>query len=273
MSNNLLQLILRSRPSFLPAKPLDPAGHRPDATDPDRPSAGRDDLRGEERVDVVARAAFDRLEDLTVVAHDGLAVPVRQIARVDGADENPIIWRRDRQVVMIAQGDVAPDAQAPDVSNALGSKIGSVRASPPPSYRVEMGGTIEELQKGNSSIYALFPLMAVAMLTFLMLRLEGFSRLAIVFPTAPLDVIGASIALNLAHKPFGFVALLGLISLAAMACATASFWSTRSRPTCATGAQADARQSSSRRCAGSGRWRSPPPRPSWRSPPRRLSWR
>ncbi len=55
---------------------------------------------GEERVDVVARAAFDRLEDLTVVAHDGLAVPVRQIARVDGADENPIIWRRDRQVVM-----------------------------------------------------------------------------------------------------------------------------------------------------------------------------
>jgi multidrug efflux pump len=181
---------------------------------------------GEERVDVGARAALDRLEDLTVVAHDGVAVPVREIARVDGADENPIIWRRDRRVVMIAQGDAAPDAQAPDLSNALWSKIGSVRASPPPSYRLEMGGTIEETQKGNSSIYVLFPLIAVAMPTFLMLRLEGFSRLAIVFSTAPLGVIGASIALNLAHKPFGFVALLGLISLAGMACATASFWLT-----------------------------------------------
>jgi multidrug efflux pump subunit AcrB len=178
---------------------------------------------GEERVDVVARAipveraALDRLEDLTVVAHDGLAVPVRQVARVVRTHEEPIVWRRDRQVVMIAQGDVAPGAQAPDVSNALWSKIESVRTSLPPSYRVEMGGTIEESQKGNSSIYVLFPLMAVAMLTFLMIQLESFSRLAIVFFTAPLGVVGASIALNLAHKPFGFVALLGLISLAGMA--------------------------------------------------------
>jgi multidrug efflux pump subunit AcrB len=178
---------------------------------------------GEERIDVVARAipaeraALDRLEDLTVVARNGLAVPVGQVARVVRTTEEPIIWRRDRQVVMIAQGDVAPDAQAPDVSNALWSKIESTRKSLPSGYRVEMGGTIEESQKGDSSIYVLFPLTAVAMLTFLMLQLQSFSRLAIVFFTAPLGVIGAAIALNLAGKPFGFVALLGLIALAGMA--------------------------------------------------------
>ena len=178
---------------------------------------------GEERIDVVARAipaeraALDRLEDLTVVARNGLAVPVGQVARVVRTTEEPIIWRRDRQVVMIAQGDVAPDAQAPDVSNALWSKIESTRKSLPSGYRVEMGGTIEESQKGDSSSYVLFPLTAVAMLTFLMLQLQSFSRLAIVFFTAPLGVIGAAIALNLAGKPFGFVALLGLIALAGMA--------------------------------------------------------
>ena len=49
-----------------------------------------------------------------------------------------------------------------------------------------------------------------------MIQLQSLSRLAIVFCTAPLGIVGASIALNLAHKPFGFVALLGLIALAGM---------------------------------------------------------
>ena len=34
--------------------------------------------------------------------------------------------------------------------------------------------------------------------------------------TAPLGIIGASLALNLSGRPFGFVALLGLIALAGM---------------------------------------------------------
>ena len=58
--------------------------------------------------------------------------------------------------------------------------------------------------------------MVITMLTLLMLQLHSFSRLAIVFFTAPLGIVGASIALNLAHRPFGFVALLGLIALAGM---------------------------------------------------------
>jgi len=38
----------------------------------------------------------------------------------------------------------------------------------------------------------------------------------LVFLTAPLGIIGASLALNMFQKPFGFVALLGLIALAGM---------------------------------------------------------
>ena len=79
-----------------------------------------------------------------------------------------------------------------------------------------MGGAIEESQKGTSSIFVLFPIMIMAMLTLLMIQMQSFSRLAIVFFTAPLGIVGASIALNLAHQPFGFVALLGLIALAGM---------------------------------------------------------
>ncbi|MGD0188189.1 MAG: efflux RND transporter permease subunit [Roseiarcus sp.] len=177
---------------------------------------------GEERIDVVARAipseraALDRIEDLTIVARGGVAVPVGQVAHVVRTTEEPILWRKDRELVVTALADVANGAQPPDVSRALWEKLASVRESLPPAYRIEMGGAIEESQKGDSSIFALFPLMIIAMLTLLMLQLQSFSRLAIVFCTAPLGIVGASVALNLAHRPFGFVALLGLIALAGM---------------------------------------------------------
>ena len=58
--------------------------------------------------------------------------------------------------------------------------------------------------------------MAIAMLALLMIQLQSFSRLALVFVTAPLGLIGATAALLMTNKPFGFVALLGLIALAGM---------------------------------------------------------
>src|SRR5271165_743700 len=177
---------------------------------------------GESRVEVVARAtpaeraALDRIEDLTIASRDGASVPVGQVARVVRTTEEPIIWRKDREVVVTAVADVVDRVQPPDVSRSLWTALAPIRASLPPGTRIEMGGAIEESQKGNSSIFVLFPIMILAMLTLLMIQMQSFSRLAMVFFTAPLGIVGASIALNLAGKPFGFVALLGLIALAGM---------------------------------------------------------
>jgi multidrug efflux pump len=49
-----------------------------------------------------------------------------------------------------------------------------------------------------------------------MIQLQSFSRLALVLVTAPLGVIGATAALLVSNRAFGFVALLGLIALAGM---------------------------------------------------------
>jgi multidrug efflux pump len=177
---------------------------------------------GEEKVDVVARAApeeraaLDQIGSLTVLSHDGAAVPVSQVAHVRYGTEEPIMWRRNRDMAITARADVVDGVQPPDVSTALWPKLQGIRDSLSPAYRIEMGGAIEESQKGNASIFILFPIMLLGMLTLLMIQLQSFSRLAIVFCTAPLGIVGASIALNLAHRPFGFVALLGLIALAGM---------------------------------------------------------
>ena len=100
---------------------------------------------GEERVDVVARAipseraALDRIGDLTLVARGGAAVSVGQVAHVVRTTEEPILWRKDRQLVITALSDVVGGAQPPDVSRAIWGKLAPIRDSLQPGYRIEMG--------------------------------------------------------------------------------------------------------------------------------------
>ncbi len=177
---------------------------------------------GIEKVGVVARAVpSERLDlghvgDLTITSRNGVAVPLTQIAKIEYAHEEPIMWRRNRDMAITVRGDVVDGVQAPDVTNQIWPKLQEIRDSLEPAYRIEAGGAFEESAKGNASIFVLFPLMVIVMLTLLMIQLQSFSRLLLVFLTAPLGIIGASLGLNVANQPFGFVALLGLIALAGM---------------------------------------------------------
>jgi multidrug efflux pump subunit AcrB len=58
--------------------------------------------------------------------------------------------------------------------------------------------------------------MLVTILLILMLQLQNFSRMWMVFLTAPLGLIGVVGALLLFHAPLGFVAILGIIALGGM---------------------------------------------------------
>ncbi|MBC8726742.1 efflux RND transporter permease subunit, partial [Paraburkholderia sp. 31.1] len=76
-----------------------------------------------------------------------------------------------------------------------------------------VGGAVEESVKGQTSINAEMPLMIIAVLLLLMIQLKNFARTFIVVLTAPLGLIGVVAALLLFGKPFGFVALLGVIAM------------------------------------------------------------
>jgi multidrug efflux pump subunit AcrB len=177
---------------------------------------------GTERIAVVARAVsserldLDRLPDLTIATRNGVAVPLSQVARLNYEFEEPILWRRNRDLVLTVRADIVDGVQAPDVSNAVLPQLQGIKDALPYGYRIETGGSIEESEKANGALVAVFPVMAIAMLALLMIQLQSFSRLALVFVTAPLGLIGATGALLVSGKPFGFVALLGLIALAGM---------------------------------------------------------
>ncbi|GLK83559.1 efflux RND transporter permease subunit [Ancylobacter defluvii] len=177
---------------------------------------------GIEQVGVVARAVeSERLDlghvgDLTIVARNGVAVPLSQVARLDYVQEDPILWRRNRDTVITVRADVADGVQPPDVTARTLPLLQPIKDSLEPGYRIETGGAVEESEKANAALFVIFPIMFLAMLTLLMLQLQSFSRLALVFMTAPLGLIGTAAGLLIAQKPFGFVALLGVIALAGM---------------------------------------------------------
>jgi multidrug efflux pump subunit AcrB len=177
---------------------------------------------GIEKVEVIARAVpGERLDlahigDLSLYSRNSIVVPLTQIAKVEYTHEEPILWRINRDMAMTVRADVVDGVQPPDVTNAIWPMLKPIRDRLDPGYRIEIGGAIEESQKGNASIFVLFPVMVGVMLTLLMIQLQSISRLVLVFLTAPLGIIGASLGLNLTGQPFGFVALLGLIALAGM---------------------------------------------------------
>ncbi|QJX00939.1 efflux RND transporter permease subunit [Frigoriglobus tundricola] len=177
---------------------------------------------GIELIDVMARAVpeerlkLDSVPDLTVVTPAGNAVPLSQVATVSYEQEEPIRWRRDRETVLTVRADVADGVQAPDVTARVLVDLKALKAELPPGYRIDTGGAVEESQKANEALFAVFPVMIAVMLTLLMAQVQGFKKLFLVFIISPLGLIGAVAFLLLFHAPFGFVALLGVIALAGM---------------------------------------------------------
>ena len=178
--------------------------------------------RGEELVDVVVRAAPDerksigRLGDLQVFTRSGVTVPLSQIAHIEPSFEEPVLWRRNRDMALTVRSDVMDGVQGPDATEQIRPALKPIVDSLPAGYRIEEGGAIEESDKANVALFAVFPAMFAVTLTLLMIQLQSFSRLFMVFMTGPLAIIGVVPALLLFQAPFGFVALLGVIALGGM---------------------------------------------------------
>lgn len=177
---------------------------------------------GTELVDIVVRAPAEEranpshLSDLTILLPDGAAVPLSQLAEVSHGFEEPILWRRNRDMALTVRADVVAGVQAPTVTAQILPALQPVIDALPAGYRIETGGAVEESAKANAALFKVFPLMFVVMLSLLMIQLRSFSKLFLVFLTAPLGAIGAVAALLAFNAPFGFVALLGVIALAGM---------------------------------------------------------
>ncbi len=162
------------------------------------------------------RATLGGQDNTYVPTASGKMIPVLQIAKPALTWEPGVIWREGRRFSITVQGDVSEGVQGPTVSTALWPKMQALQASLPPGFEIQLAGTAEESSKGQGSIFANMPVMLFVTFTLLMLQLQSFSRALLVFLTGPMGIAGVAAALLLFNKPFGFVALLGVIALMGM---------------------------------------------------------
>jgi multidrug efflux pump len=178
---------------------------------------------GDKLIDLVLRqpqSERQTMSDLSsayVPTASGRSVPLLQVAKPVFDWEPGVMWRENRDYAITVQSDIVEGLQGATVSAQLSPELKALEAQwNNPSYRISVAGAVEESSKGSASIAAGVPLMLFVTFTLLMLQLQSFSRALLVFLTGPLGIAGVALALLTLGRPFGFVALLGVIALLGM---------------------------------------------------------
>ena len=165
------------------------------------------------RANASERRSIETLRDLQLAGASGQSIPLAAVATVYYDIEQPTIWRRSRLPTITLKASILDSVQPNTVVDKLKPEIAKFNAALPPGYKVVVGGAVEESAKSQKPIAAVVPLMLFIMATILMIQLQSFHRLFLVFAVAPLALIGVVAALLPSGAPLGFVAILGVLAL------------------------------------------------------------
>lgn len=146
----------------------------------------------------------------------GQAVPLAQVVdRFETVSEEASLRRRNRLMCITVKcntsGETAATAQkriAPNLQAAL--------ASLPDGYRLEWGGEYESSQDANSGLASKIPPILLVMFLILVVLFNSIRQPLVIFLTVPLTLVGVTTGLLGFNQPFGFMALLGFLSLVGM---------------------------------------------------------
>jgi len=144
-------------------------------------------------------------------------VPLQQvISAVNLRWEDPLIARKDRKRVLTVMADPDPlgDETAATVQKRIQPAIDALDL--PPGYALEWGGEYESSGDAKASLFSSMPMGYLMMFLITIFLFNKVKEALIVWATVPLAVIGVASGLLLLNTPFGFMALLGFLSLSGM---------------------------------------------------------
>ncbi len=183
--------------------------------------ASTDYREDDEVIPVVLRSvAADRqdigkLESMNLYSQaTGRNVPLRQVADVRLEWEPSVILRRDRLQTVTVSADVERGVTPTEVTNALVPWLEEQRDAWPFGYLYGMGGELEGSVQASESIGAKLPIAFFFIVLLLVVQFNSIRRPAIILLTIPLGLIGVILGLLIAGSYFGFMTLLGIVSLA-----------------------------------------------------------
>lgn len=177
---------------------------------------------GDRLIEIVLRQPAQERNAITDIGNaylptaSGQSIPLTQIAKPVFTWEPGVMWREGRNYAITVQSDIAEGLQGATVTQELLPRLRELERRWPSGYRIQVAGATEESSKGSASIARGVPIMLFITFTLLMLQLQSFSRALLVFLTGPLGIAGVAASLLVLDRPFGFVALLGVIALMGM---------------------------------------------------------
>jgi multidrug efflux pump len=176
---------------------------------------------GDQLIPVTLRSSAAERDDLARLSSllvfspsQGSSVPLGQVADISLVWEPATILRRDRLRTVTVSAGVADGVEPIGIARALGEELEVEQASWGLGYRFELGGEIESSGEANASIGAKLPIAGLLIVFLLVAQFNSIRKPIIVLTTIPLAIVGVTIGLLVMQSYFGFMTLLGVVSLA-----------------------------------------------------------
>ncbi|MBL4761149.1 MAG: efflux RND transporter permease subunit [Gammaproteobacteria bacterium] len=162
-----------------------------------------------------ATTDFSLLGNINVYSQASNAtVPLSQVADLDLQWQTSKILRRDRLKTITVSSYLEPGFNAFAVTAQLKSWLQQQQKKWPFGYRWELGGEVESSTESQTSIFDKLGIAALIILLLLISQFNSLRKTLIVLVTIPLSLIGVVVGLIITDLPFGFMTMLGVISLA-----------------------------------------------------------
>ena len=179
---------------------------------------------GEENIPVLFKEKNDNREfninNLGQVSVWGLgfkSIPFRELIKKENLIwENPIIIRKDGFRAIQVQADVRSGYRVEDVRKRFSKAIKESKIELPKGYKLEWSGEYYEQEKNTKEIISYVPLQLIIMFMTCVLLFGNLKDPIIIFGILPLSFIGILPGLFITGRTFGFMAIIGTISLSGM---------------------------------------------------------
>ena len=143
------------------------------------------------------------------------SVPVSQVVDgVQGKWVDPLIWRWDRRRAITVQCSVADGFTAPALRSAVLKDFQAIEL--PPGYTLSWKGEFDSSKQSQEALAPGLAPAVVIMALIIVVLFNSFRMPLIIFLVIPFVVIGITLGLLVTQVPFGFIALLGAMSLSGM---------------------------------------------------------
>ncbi len=157
--------------------------------------------------------SLSSIKDLNIRAGDGNYIPLDQVAKISYDAEFGMIWKRDLKPTITVRANTVPEITGNTATQQAYDNLESLRSSLPESYRIDIGGPLEMMKTSLESLAPTIVIMILIIVTLLMIQLQDMRKMLMALMTAPLGLIGVSLALFFTGSPMGFVVILGILAL------------------------------------------------------------